>query len=107
MLLLYSLGLIGLAVLLAIFRYRLRMLTGDIAAGVSYRMSQDLFDRILLFDQGTMQDFAPGELLSRTANDFIYIWRFYSAGFQMAMHALLLLLIGCTLMALTLSLIHI
>ena len=100
-LLLYSLGLIGLAVLLAIFRYRLRMLTGDIAAGVSYRMSQDLFDRILLFDQGTMQDFAPGELLSRTANDFIYIWRFYSAGFQMAMHALLLLLIGCTLMALT------
>lgn len=100
-LILYSLGLIGLAVLLAIFRYRLRMLTGDIAAGVSYRMSQDLFDRILLFDQRTMQDFAPGELLSRAANDFIYIWRFYSAGFQMVMHALLLLLIGCTLMALT------
>lgn len=98
---LYSLGLISLAVLLAIFRYRLRMLTGDIAAGVSYRMSQDLFDRILLFDQRTMQDFAPGELLSRAANDFIYIWRFYSAGFQMAIHALLLLLIGCTLMALT------
>lgn len=34
-------------------------------------------------------------------NDFIYIWRFYSAGFQMAMHSLFLLLIGASLMAVT------
>jgi ATP-binding cassette subfamily B multidrug efflux pump len=100
-LLIYALGLTGLACTLAIFRYLLRMLTGEIAAGVSYRMSQDLFDRILLFDQRTIQDYGAGELLSRAANDFIYIWRFYSAGFQMSMHAVLLLLIGCTLMALT------
>jgi ATP-binding cassette subfamily B protein len=97
----YSLGLIGLACTLAIFRFLLRMLTGDIAAGVSYRMSQDLYERILTFDQQTIQEYGTGELLSRAANDFIYIWRFYSAGFQMSMHALFLLVIGCILMAFT------
>jgi ATP-binding cassette subfamily B protein len=97
----YSLALVGLACTLAVFRYLLRMLTGDIAAGVSYTMSKDLFDRILTFDQQTIQEYGTGELLSRAANDFIYIWRFYSAGFQMSMHALFLLLIGCVLMAFT------
>ncbi|HWQ13828.1 MAG TPA: ABC transporter ATP-binding protein [Roseiflexaceae bacterium] len=100
-LLLYAMGLVGLACALALFRYLLRMLTGTIAAGVSYRMSQDLFDRVLLFDRETMQSYGTGELLSRASNDFIYIWRFYSAGFQMSIHALLLLLIGTVLMALT------
>ncbi|GAB4175111.1 MAG: ABC transporter ATP-binding protein [Roseiflexaceae bacterium] len=98
---LYALGLIGLAAVLAIFRFLLRMLTGEIAAGVSYRMGKDLFDRVLLFDQKTIQEYGTGELLSRAANDFIYIWRFYSAGFQMSMHAILLLTIGCALMAIT------
>jgi ATP-binding cassette subfamily B multidrug efflux pump len=100
-LVLYSLGLVGLAGLLALFRFLLRMLTGEIAAGISYRMSQDLFDRILLFDQRTVQDYGTGELLSRAANDFIYIWRFYSAGFQMSMHSIFLLLIGTILMGVT------
>ena len=100
-LLLYALGLVGLACLLALFRYLLRMLTGEIAAGVSYRMSKDMFDRLLLFDRATMQSYGTGELLSRASNDFIYIWRFYSAGFQMSMHALLLLIIGTGLMAIT------
>lgn len=77
------------------------MLTGQIAVGVSYRMSQDLFDRVLLFDQAAIQSYGVGELLSRASNDFIYIWRFYSAGFQMSMHALFLLTIGTGLMALT------
>ncbi len=98
---LYAAGLVALAASVAVFRYLLRMLTGRIAAGVSYRMSQDLFDRILLFDQATLQSYGTGELLSRASNDFIYIWRFYSAGFQMSMHAILLLAIGTTLMALT------
>ena len=97
----YSLGLILLAVVVAFFRYLLRMLTGDIAAGVSYRMSQDLYHRLLLFDYETRQKYGTGDLLSRATNDFIYIWRFYSAGFQMAMHALFLLLIGASLMAVT------
>ncbi len=98
---LYSLGLVGLAVIVAIFRYSLRMLTGEIAAGITYRMSNDLFHRLLLFDQETRQQYGTGDLLSRSTSDFIYIWRFYSAGFQMAIHALFLLLIGCTLMSLT------
>ncbi|MDZ4720830.1 MAG: ABC transporter transmembrane domain-containing protein, partial [Roseiflexaceae bacterium] len=98
---LYSVGLIALAITVSIFRFLLRMLTGEIAAGISYRMGQDLFDRILLFDQKTIQEYGTGELLSRAANDFIYIWRFYSAGFQMSINALFLLAIGCTLMALT------
>jgi ATP-binding cassette subfamily B protein len=46
-----------------------------------------------------MQEYGVGDLLSRATSDFIYIWRFYSAGFQMSMHALLLLLIGTALMA--------
>lgn len=100
-LLLYALGLIGLAATLAVFRYLLRMLTGEIAAGVSYRMSQDLFQTLLSFDQETMRQYGIGDLLSRATSDFIYIWRFYSAGFQMSAHALLLLLIGSGLMALT------
>lgn len=98
---LYAFGLIALSVTMALFRYLLRMLTGDIAAGVSYRMSQDLFHRLLLFDYDTRQQYGTGDLLSRSTNDFIYIWRFYSAGFQMTMHALFLLIIGAGLMALT------
>lgn len=96
---LYALGLLGLAGMLALFRYLLRMLTGTIAAGVSYQMSQDLFNRVLLFSRATLNEYGVGDLLSRATSDFIYIWRFYSAGFQMAMHALLLLLIGTALMA--------
>lgn len=97
----YALGLLGLSATLALFRYLLRMLTGNIAAGVTYQMSQDLFHRLLLFDKETRQRYGTGDLLSRATSDFIYIWRFYSAGFQMSMHALFLLLIGCGLMALT------
>jgi ATP-binding cassette subfamily B protein len=98
---LYSLGLIALAGTLAIFRYWLRMLTGGIAAGITYRMSQDMFNRLLLFDKETRQQYGTGDLLSRATSDFIYIWRFYSAGFQMSIHALFLILIGCLLMAVT------
>ena len=98
---LYALGLIGLAATLAIFRYRLRMLSGTIAVGVSYQMSQDLFNTILGLDQRALRQYGTGDLLSRATSDFIYIWRFYSAGFQMSVHAILLLLIGCALMALT------
>lgn len=98
---LYAIGLIILSIIVAVLRYLLRMLTGDIAAGVSYRMSQDLYHRLLLFDYETRQKYGTGDLLSRATNDFIYIWRFYSAGFQMAMHSLFLLLIGASLMAVT------
>ena len=98
---LYALGLIVLSIIVAVLRYLLRMLTGDFAAGVSYRMSQDLYHRLLLFDYETRQKYGTGDLLSRATNDFIYIWRFYSAGFQMAMHSLFLLLIGASLMAIT------
>jgi ATP-binding cassette subfamily B protein len=97
----YAVGLILLASTVAFFRYLLRMLTGEIAAGITYRMSQDLFHRLLLFDKETRQQYGTGDLLSRSTSDFIYIWRFYSAGFQMSMHAIFLLLIGCGLMALT------
>jgi ATP-binding cassette subfamily B protein len=100
-LMLYAFGLIGLSCTLALFRFLLRMLMGSIASGVSYQMSQDLFERFLLFDQATMQEYGTGDLLSRATSDFIYIWRFYSAGFQMSMHAILLLAIGSVLMALT------
>jgi ATP-binding cassette subfamily B protein len=98
---LYAGGLLGLASTLALFRYLLRMLTGHIAAGVSYQMSQDLFARLLVLDQAALMQFGIGDLLSRATGDFVYIWRFYSAGFQMAMHALFLLGIGGLLMALT------
>lgn len=97
----YALGLVVLASTLALFRYLLRMLTGNIAAGITYRMSQDLFHRLLLFDRETRQQYGTGDLLSRSTSDFIYIWRFYSAGFQMFMHAFFLLVIGCGLMAMT------
>jgi len=100
-LLLYALAIIGLTIVLAIFRYMLRMLTGTMAAGVSYTMAQDLYRHILTFDRTTQASFGTGDLLSRASSDFIYIWRFYSAGFQMAIHAIFLLFIGCALMALT------
>ena len=100
-LLLYAVGLVALACTVAFFRYHLRMLTGEIAAGITYRMSQDMFHRLLLFDKETRQKYGTGDLLSRGTSDFIYIWRFYSAGFQMSAHSLFLLLIGCGLMALT------
>ena len=97
----YALGILALSCALALFRYLLRMLTGAIAAGVSYQMSQDMYARLLTFDQPALTQYGTGDLLSRGTSDFIYIWRFYSAGFQMSMHALLLLLIGSGLMALT------
>jgi len=98
---LYGFVLVLLSAMLSFFRYKLRMLTGYIAAGVTYRMSADLFHRLLLFDKETREQYGTGDLLSRATSDFIYIWRFYSAGFQMSMHALFLLLIGCALIALT------
>lgn len=97
---LYALALLGLASTLAVFRYRLRMLTGTIAAGVSYQMSQDMFARLLVLDQRGREQYGIGDLLSRATSDFIYIWRFFSAGIQMSLHALFLLAIGCVLMAL-------
>ena len=97
----YAGGLMLLAGIVALFRYLLRMLTGSIAAGISYRMSQDLFHRLLLFDRETRQRYGTGDLLSRSTSDFIYVWRFYSAGFQMFMHAFFLLLIGAALMGRT------
>ena len=100
-LLIYAAGLIGLACVVAFFRYKLRMLTGEIAASITYRMSQDMFHRLLLFDKETRQQYGTGDLLSRGTSDFIYIWRFYSAGFQMSAHSLFLLLIGASLMAFT------
>lgn len=98
---LYALGLIALSGMVAIFRYRLRMLTGRLAAGITYQMSKDLFNHLLTFDEQTRQHYGVGDLLSRATTDFIYIWRFYSAGFQMSVHALFLLIIGAILMALT------
>ncbi len=100
-LLTYAVGLVVLAVIVAFFRYQLRMLTGEIAAGITYNMSQDMFHRLLLFDKETRQKYGTGDLLSRGTSDFIYIWRFYSAGFQMSVHSLFLLLIGAGLMSLT------
>ena len=99
-LLLYAAGLLVLAATLALFRYLLRMLTGTMAATVSYEMSQDLFARLLVLDQQSYTDFGTGDLLSRATSDFIYIWRFFSAGFQMMLHALVLTIIGGALMAL-------
>lgn len=100
-LILYALGLVALAAVLAGFRYLLRMLMGYVAAGITYRLSADMFHRLLLFDKATREQYGTGDLLSRATSDFIYIWRFYSAGFQMSMHAFFLLLVGCALIALT------
>ena len=99
LLLLYASGILGLAVLLALFRYLLRMLTGDMAATVSYEMSRDFFARLLILDKHTLDEFGSGDLLSRATGDFIYVWRFFSAGFQMMLHAVVLMIIGCVLMA--------
>jgi ATP-binding cassette subfamily B protein len=98
---LYALGLVALASTLAFFRYNLRMLTGSISVGVTYTMGQDYFARLLEFEQQTLREYGTGDLLSRGTSDFIYVWRFYSAGFQMSAHAFFLLTIGCVLMAMT------
>ncbi|MBA3944677.1 MAG: ABC transporter ATP-binding protein [Herpetosiphonaceae bacterium] len=95
----YAVALLVLAATLAIFRYLLRMLTGAMAATVSYEMSQDFFVRLLVLDRATYAEFGTGDLLSRATIDFIYVWRFFSAGFQMMLHSLVLLVIGCVLMA--------
>src|SRR6266545_6600596 len=97
----YALGLVALATTLAFFRYQLRMLSGSVAVGVTYTMGQDLFARLLRLDQHTLREYGTGDLLSRGTSDFIYIWRFFSAGFQMSAHALFLIGIGCVLMALS------
>jgi ATP-binding cassette subfamily B multidrug efflux pump len=97
----YALGLVALSSTLAVFRYLLRMLSGSVAVGVTYTMGQDMFARLLQFDQRALRQYGIGDLLSRGTSDFIYIWRFFSAGFQMSAHALFLLGIGCALMALS------
>ena len=55
--------------------------------------------RLLQLDQRALRQYGIGDLLSRGTSDFIYVWRFFSAGFQMSAHALFLLGIGCALMA--------
>src|SRR3712207_7037040 len=57
-----------------------------------------LFRSLLVLDQQAYHDFGTGDLLSRATIDFIYIWRFFSAGFQMMLHALVLMIVGCVLM---------
>jgi ATP-binding cassette subfamily B protein len=69
----YAVGLVLLAGTLALFRYLLRMLTGTIAAGISYQMSQDFFARLLILDRAALLQFGTGDLLSRATNDFVYI----------------------------------
>jgi ATP-binding cassette subfamily B protein len=96
----FAAGLLALAATLATFRYLLRMLTGQMAATVSYEMSQDMFARLLVFDQRNYAFYGTGDLLSRATSDFIPIWRFFSAGFQMMLHSFVLLIVGCVLMAL-------
>jgi ATP-binding cassette subfamily B protein len=90
---------LGLALVVALLRYLLRMLTGSMAATVSYQMSQDMFARLLVLDQRTYREYGTGDLLSRATGDFIYIWRFFSAGFQMFLNAFFLFVIGTSLMA--------
>lgn len=97
----YALGLLALAGAAALCRYLLRMLTGTIAAAVSYDVSQRMFAHQLSFDQTTLLDFGVGDLLARHTSDSVYIWRFYSAGLQMGSHALFVALIGCALLFLT------
>jgi len=96
----YCVGILLLASTVALFRYLLRMLTGKIAATVSYEMSQDYFAQLLRLDQRNYAYFGRGDLLSRGTSDFIYVWRFFSAGFQMMANALVLLTVGIILMAL-------
>ncbi|MDP9382787.1 MAG: ABC transporter ATP-binding protein/permease [Chloroflexota bacterium] len=95
----YAAGLLALAATLATFRYLLRMLTGKMAAAVSYEMSRDMFARLLVLDQRNYAFFGTGDLLSRATSDFIPVWRFFSAGFQMMLHSFVLLVVGCFLMA--------
>src|SRR5581483_8889268 len=56
----YAHGLVGLASTLAVFRYLLRMLSGSIAVGVTYTMGQDLFARLLQFDQRALRQYGVG-----------------------------------------------
>src|SRR5215213_8111200 len=56
----YALGILGLSCTLAVFRYLLRMLTGAIAAGVSYQMSQDMYARLLTFDKAALTQYGTG-----------------------------------------------
>lgn len=72
-LMIYAVGLIALACAVAFFRYHLRMLTGEIAAGITYRMSQDMFHRLLLFDKETRQQYGTGDLLSRDKRLYLYL----------------------------------
>jgi ATP-binding cassette subfamily B multidrug efflux pump len=97
---LYAGGIVVLSGSLALFRYLLRMLAGGIAAGISYRLGRDYFDRLLALDRTTLQKYGTGDLFSRGTNDFIYIWKLFSAAFQMSLYATFVLLIGGTLMAL-------
>lgn len=97
----YALGLLALAAIAALCRYLLRMLTGAIAAAVSYDVGQQMFAHQLALDRATLLDFGVGDLLARHTSDSVYIWRFYSAGLQMASHALFVAVIGCGLLFLT------
>ena len=62
------------------------MLTAEIADTEELRTRGLMFrhflppDKAMLFDYETRQKYGTGDLLSRATNDFIYIWRFYSAG---------------------------
>ena len=95
----YAIGLLALSVTVAVFRYLLRMLTGNMAATVTYELGQEFFQKLLVLDQKNYAFFGRGDLLSRGTMDFIYIWRFFSAGFQMMLHSLVLLFVGVVLMA--------
>jgi ATP-binding cassette subfamily B protein len=95
----YGAGLVALSGTFALARYLLRMLGGEVAAGVSYGVAQDYLAHLLTLDRGTVRRFGEGDLLSRGTHDLIPVWKLFSAAFQMGLNAVFTVLASLALVA--------
>ncbi len=76
----YALALVGLTAVSAAAFYGQRMLSGYVAAAVSFAIGRTLFENLQTLDQGFYQRYATGDLISRVNSDVDVVWRLLALG---------------------------
>ncbi len=91
--------LIGLTLVSIAAFFGQRTYSGAIAYSVNYDIRRDLFDQMLLLEQGFYQGYTTGDLISRMYADMNMIWRLLLIGFTRFGSALFTMITAFILLA--------
>jgi ATP-binding cassette, subfamily B, multidrug efflux pump len=90
--------LIGFSVFTLVAFWGQRYFSGEMAYSVSYDIRHDLYENMLVLDQGFYQKHAVGDLISRMYSDMDTIWRLIVMGFLRFGSATVTLLVAFVLL---------